>query len=667
MMEIAPSIVVLVAVLVAGLIGISVALGLTSRARLQDGRALRTSNKRLRVLEKAFEEAGHAIFITDRDGRIQFVNPAFTRITGYEESEAVGQTPRILKSGEQPPEYYERLWECLLRGDLWHEDIVNRTKDNARYYADQTIAPITNDEGEIERFVAIQTDITARRIVEERLAEQERQYRLLAEHATDMISRHAPDGTYRYVSPAARDLTGYEPEELVGRNPYEIFDPRDLPAIQESHQRIVERPEDSVISYRIVRKDGSHLWCETTSTAVRDAETGDVTEIIAVTRNVEERKRIEERLREAKAGAETANRAKGLFLANMSHEIRTPLNAILGYGDIILERTGDEDIRYYADLIKSSGTSLLHLLNDVLDLSKVESGKMEIARTPVGIMDIIETTISMFRAQAAQKGVTLLSSTDGEPPAALLLDAARLRQVLVNLIGNAVKFTSEGSVEVHTSFREAARGVDLRITVTDTGIGIPSERIDSIFEAFVQSDPAIHEKYGGTGLGLAITKRLAGLLGGGIQVDSEPGTGSTFTVDLPGVPVAAGPDSRAWSELAGAPTRDDRGDAGSISHVTAGTQHDPALQDSAEAILRVRATIGEEKLEAWKRLFRVKVIDGIAEMAREVSVIAREEGAAATAGLAEELVAAAGRFDVSRIEGLAPLLQLRLYGSGAKQ
>ncbi len=590
----------------------------------------------LRRLHKAVEEAGHAIYITDVSGTIHYVNPAFERTTGYSREEALGENPRLLKSGRMPDHYYARLFETIHSGGTWQEQIVNRRKDGTLYYANQTIAPVLNDRNEIEWFVAVQTDETER-------VESERQYRLLAENATDMISRHSDDGTYTYVSPACRYLLGYEPEELIGVNSYDLFHPDDVAKIQVSHATIRSGPEITYVTYRIRCKGGTYTWFETTSKTIWDEESQSVSEIITISRDVTERVRIEERLKEAKAQAESASQAKSEFLANVSHEIRTPLHAIMGFGELLRRRTSDATAHHYIGTIEESSQTLLQLISDILDLSKVEAGRLDISPEFEDPRELVAGVIALFDPQAQDAGIQLESSIADELPAVLYFDKARLRQIVVNLVGNAIKFTEKGSIEIALGGQPAEEeAFDLELAVTDTGIGMSEATQAHMFEAFSQGRGDTGRTYGGTGLGLAITKRLVERMDGSIEVSSSEGEGTRFVVRLPSLPCsheaprrlqpdAAGPRAAAPGGTEGAPERE-------------------LYRLSGEQRERLRGAIRDRIRPQWRRTQEVKMLDDIVGFAERVESLGSEFGVQVLARSGHDLADAAREFDVDAME-----------------
>lgn len=296
-----------------------------------------------------------------------------------------------------------------------------------------------------------------------------------------------------------------------------------------------------------VRKDGASFSALLSITAVKD-NVGNTVGYMAISRDMSERRNFERKIEEAKQHAEQANEAKSLFLANMSHEIRTPMNAVLGFSEMLQSMEDDPKKLLYINMIHSSGRALLSLINDILDLSKIEAGKFELQYGAASIRNLFTEIQALFSQNIEDKGLQFTIDIAEKIPETLVLDEARLRQVLINLLGNSIKFTKKGSINLCFSCcpTESAgqSRVDLTIIVADTGIGIPGDQCNSVFDAFVQTKGQKQESYGGTGLGLAITRRLVDMMGGAITVDSELGHGSTFTVFLPGVEIVTAHDVR---------------------------------------------------------------------------------------------------------------------------
>ncbi|UCD77922.1 MAG: response regulator, partial [Desulfobacterales bacterium] len=363
----------------------------------------KSAQEELRKLSLATEHSPASVVITDRKGTIEYVNARFCDVTGYSAEEAIGQNPRILKSGNLAPAFYKQLWDTILDGKTWRGDFINKKKNGEEYWESASISPIQNDEGEITHFVAVKQDIT-------------------------------------------------------------------------------------------------------------------------------ERKKMEAELIQAKHAADDANKAKGDFLANMSHEIRTPMNAVIGMTHLALKTNLTPKQRDYLKKIQSSANSLLGIINDILDFSKIEAGKLDMEAVDFNLDDVLDNLASLVTVKAQEKeNLEVLFAAAPDVPRYLVGDPLRLGQVLINLANNAVKFTESGEIVV--SIEKAATQQDqvtLKFAVSDTGIGLTEEQKSKLFQSFSQADTSTTRKFGGTGLGLAISKKLVGMMGGEIWVESEYGRGTTF-------------------------------------------------------------------------------------------------------------------------------------------
>jgi PAS domain S-box-containing protein len=351
-----------------------------------------------------------------------------------------------------------------------------------------------------------------------------------------MIVRVSLDASLSYISPGSVRIFGYTPEEMATLNPRQMTHPDDLPMVTEAIVGMVEKrlphlPEP--LRYRARRKDGRWIWVESNPMLVFDAD-GKPIETIDIIRDITETKRFEDDLEEARTKAEAAAAAKSAFLANMSHELRTPLTSIIGFSRLMRER-GDlpEEAQQHARRIYDASEALLAIINDVLDLSKLEAGQTELEIQPFSLRQLADEAMGLLAIQAAAKGLELRLELDRKTPELIRGDVARLRQVLLNFLSNAVKFTNEGSVVVKTSWRRLRSGTRLRVQVIDTGSGISPENVGRLFERFTQAEVSINRTHGGTGLGLSISKAIVELMGGKIGVDSTLGEGSTFWFEIP--------------------------------------------------------------------------------------------------------------------------------------
>jgi PAS domain S-box-containing protein len=366
------------------------------------------------------------------------------------------------------------------------------------------------------------------------LARSEARFRQLAENAQDMIVHSNMRGIIQYASPACLAMVGFTPEELVGREGMQAVHPEDREAVRATVANEVaeliagRRNGPSRVEYRAVRKDGAVVWLESRPAIQRDPLTGRVTGITDIVRDITDHKAMERQLREARNDAETAAAVKGEFLANMSHELRTPLTSVLGFARLVDDEPDlSPDARRFIARVLNGGKALLTTINDILDFSKLEAGQLELNLEPTAPAQLIGEALELFSLDTATKGVALRAQGLETLPADLLIDGGRLRQVLLNLIGNAVKFTETGSITVRAAYDFT--GQRLSLSVADTGPGIAPEDLDLLFRRFSQVDAGLTRKHGGTGLGLAICKGLVEAMGGEIGVTSLPGQGADFS------------------------------------------------------------------------------------------------------------------------------------------
>jgi PAS domain S-box-containing protein len=388
-------------------------------------------------------------------------------------------------------------------------------------------------EGRAAGLVAV-LDVTEQRRAAAAVSDSEARYRLLAEHATDMITRAALDGTRLYVSPAVREVLGYAPEELVGTSLFELPFVLDREVIADAVASFRGGEERATVVTRVQHKAGAIVWLESSLRLVRDPASGKPCEVVAVSRDVSARVALQEALARAKELAEAASRAKSEFLANMSHELRTPLNAIMGFGDLIehelMGPVGNARYVEYAHDIVESGRHLLALISDILDLAKVDAGRLAVSEDLVELRHVADECVTMLSERARAGGIRVDVAIAREL-GAVRGDERRLKQILINLLTNSIKFTPAGGRVAVAAARDERGG--LALAVSDTGIGIAPQDIPRVLEPFVQVDGPLNRRTEGTGLGLPLTKRLVEIHGGTLEIASEPGRGTTVTVRLP--------------------------------------------------------------------------------------------------------------------------------------
>ena len=469
-----------------------------------------------------------------RDGLIRYVSPA-CRILGIDPDDAVGKSVVSLVAPDQVANS-TAIVEALFAGIEIDPKIrrLHRVLDKAgrEFWLEGNPKAIRDETGQIVEIVTVLRDVTATRHTEEALADSEHRYRRLADTAPDMICESQLDGTITYVSPACLAITGFAADELVGRSSFSLMRPEDAARMLDMC-RTVMMSKGTVAPWPVeflgIHKAGHEIWMESKPTPVIDPATGRITGLIDIIRDVSERKTLETELRNAQADAEAAAAVKGEFLANMSHELRTPLTSIIGFTALAGEQPDlDDTTRSYIERVATSSRALLCTVNDILDFSKLEAGQVTFAPSPVGLLKLTQSTLDLFTPLSGAKDLTLTLESD-DP--VLLIDGDRVRQVLLNLVGNAVKFTAAGGVTLQASYDPQSE--TLEVGVSDTGPGLSVEQIDTLFKRFSQIDGSLTRAHGGTGLGLAICKGLIEAMGGEIGVQSTLGQGSRFWFRVP--------------------------------------------------------------------------------------------------------------------------------------
>jgi PAS domain S-box-containing protein len=640
------------------------------------------AEEKLDQLSRAVEQSPSPVVITDLEGHIEYVNPRFTELTGYSFEEALGQNPRILKSGYISNDTYRNLWETITGGGEWKGELLNRKKNGELFWEFATISQIRNSAGEITHYLAVKEDITKRKIAEEAVRKSDEQFRQVWNNAFDGMRVIDENGTVVMVNDAYCRIVGRTRDELEGHsftivyaeatrdamvrtfrerlhagaiqnasdNELTLWDGRTVwlsltnsylrrdeegtlllsvfrdvsvqkqaeQAMRESERRFRELFDGSPVGYHeldrtgtIVRANqtesdmlgyalqelvGKKAWelsidPEAAQARIRAKisgvvapahgfetsfrrKDGTILPIVIFDRRIfdtdgkatglrtaiqdnterrlaeEELERFAEDLFEAKSKAEEqarvleeqaaalrvareealqASRFKSEFLANMSHEIRTPMNGVIGMTGLLLDTSLTEEQQQYTEIIRTSGEALLTIINDILDFSKIEAGRMTLEFIDFDIRALVEEVVDLLAGEAQQKGIELLVHVDASVPATVNGDPGRIRQVLVNLLGNAVKFTDRGEIVVRATLARATQhDALLRFSVRDTGIGIEESARPRLFQSFSQIDGSATRRFGGSGLGLAISRQLAELMGGEIGVESERGKGSEF-------------------------------------------------------------------------------------------------------------------------------------------
>jgi len=470
----------------------------------------------------------------DTKGRFVFANQKFCASLGKSLREVLGKTDSDFFPAHLADKYHRDDLKVMSTREPIDTIEANQTPQGDRIYVHVIKTPLFDTAGNVTGIQGIFWDVTERKKTEEELAYERDLLRALLENIPDRIYfKDVKSRFLRVSSSMARRLGVKDPSEVLGRTDFDFYPKDRAEEFYDDEQRIILTGQPLINKLeRIVDRDGRESWASVTKVPLRN-KSGSVVGIIGISRDVSKLKEAEAALEHARDAALETARIKSEFLANMSHEIRTPMNAITGMTDLLLDTPLDEEQREFVDTIRSSTETLLAIINDILDFSKIEAGKLSFETLDFDLREVIEETTEMLAQRAQSKGVELLSTIDDDVPTKLRGDARRVRQVLSNLVANAVKFTERGEVVIRAQRLEEANGrVKLRISVKDTGIGLSEKTLPLIFQAFTQADGSTTRKYGGTGLGLAISKQLVEVMHGKIGVESELGRGSTFWFDL---------------------------------------------------------------------------------------------------------------------------------------
>jgi PAS domain S-box-containing protein len=494
------------------------------------------THNRLRKLLLAVEQSPVTTVIADLDGLIEFVNPAFTKLTGYTAEEAIGLNPRVLKSGLTPSETFVELWATITAGKTWEGELLNKKKNGELFWERAVISALYDDSGAITNYVAVKEDITERKQTEEALRKQEQFIHStldgLSAHICVIDSHGKIIITNRPWDRFALDNNAAEGTCGVGTSYLEVCTSACENGIQETEEfvAVVKSVIDGTLS-EFVKEYPCHSPTEDRwfICRINPFNVSGVNYAVVSHENITELKLTLLELAKAKDKAESATQTKSLFLANMSHEIRTPMNGVIGMAKLLLETDLSAEQRDFAEIVSRSGENLLILIDEILDFSKIEAGKLELESAYFDLQLLLDDINRLMAYRADDAGNTLNYTIEPGVPLNLKGDPGRVRQVITNLVGNALKFTKQGAVSVNASLISGQDGsVIIRFAISDTGIGIPASRLSAIFAPFTQADASTTRKYGGTGLGLTICKQLAELMGGAIGVTSEEGKGSTF-------------------------------------------------------------------------------------------------------------------------------------------
>jgi PAS domain S-box-containing protein len=497
---------------------------ITERRRTDE--ALRESEDRFRIMA---DSCPTGIWVTDAQGGTRFMNRAYREFCGATSEEVEPNDWMLLLHSDDAPQFVEAFQCALKEHTPFKAEQRSRRADGKWRWVESYAAPRFSPEGEFLGLVGTSRDITERKEAEHALQVSEEKFRQLAEniHEVFWVTSPAADEVL-YVSPAYEQIWG-RPRDSRYQHPASWLeavhpDDRELAHLALATQMQGESFESE---YRIRTPDGQEKWIRDRAFPIRD-QGGQLIRIVGIAEEITQRKRYEEELIRAREGADAASEGKSSFLANMSHEIRTPMNGILGMVGLLLDGNLDPTQRKRAETVRDSGEALLDILNDILDFSKMEAQKLKLEEAPFDLRGMVEGVADLMALKSQEKGVDLLCFMEPDVPTQLLGDASRLRQVLVNLTGNAVKFTAAGQVSIRVKRNTGGNSREIRFEVRDTGIGIPEDKRDLLFRPFSQVDTSTSRSYGGTGLGLSIVRILAEMMGGKVGLESVEGKGSCF-------------------------------------------------------------------------------------------------------------------------------------------
>ncbi|WP_299498482.1 PAS domain-containing protein [Mucilaginibacter sp.] len=486
----------------------------------------KNTEKDLEILSFAARKSPSGMLSRDANGVVIWMNEAMERITGYTLAEMKGKKFGTLLTGEDTDmEVFNNAVKAVQEERPYDVEILIYRKDRTPVWVAMSNSPLFDDAGAVERQVTTMVDVTERKKAEAEL----KLLSLVASNTTSGVVINNGDGEIEWINHAFEDITGYTLAGIKGKHLGDILQGELTdPFIVQKAREFSEKKQSFEVDLLAYRKDGQPIWLTVINSVILNKE-GAVDKYIEVVIDISSKKKIELELMQAKEEALQLNKAKDVFISVLSHEIRTPLNAVIGMSHLLLEENLQESQKENLNVLKFSADNLLGLINDVLDFTKIETGNIELEKAKFDLRETVQSITGSMQYKTKEKNIYLDARIDPAVPALVIGDSARLSQILLNLVSNAVKFTDKGDITVELKvIDDNDKNVRIRFSVTDTGIGIANDKLSTIFESFKQAEADTSRKYGGTGLGLAISKSLIELHDSRINVDSEPGKGSTF-------------------------------------------------------------------------------------------------------------------------------------------
>lgn len=491
----------------------------------------KVSEEKLRVLSQIVEDNSNAVIITDKEGKITWVNKSFVTITGYPGEEVIGKKPgAFLQGPETNPLTVSYLRNQIVNGEPFNAEILNYSKSGEPYWVRIDGQPIINEKGEITGFFALEADITKEK-------ESESRFRKALENIGDNVWEHDFTSGKTYFSKTNNEILGCATNDLSNNQEIwwgSVYEADKVLLIENDRKYRSGTITSHSLEYRIVHKDGKIRWVLDRGVVIEKDRNGKPLRITGTHTDITGQKNLESELIRSREHAEMLAKAKETFLANMSHEMRTPMNAIIGMGNQLNKTNLDEQQHFYLNIINQAADNLLVIINDILDLSKIEAGKLNIEKIGFIPRNVVTNAMQVVMHKAEEKGLQLTNSyCDNDISSILIGDPYRLNQILLNLLSNAIKFTDKGKVDILLELlADNADAQKIRISVVDTGIGMDNEFINRLFDKFSQESDSVSRRYGGTGLGMSICKELIELMNGTIEVNSTKGEGTSVVLCL---------------------------------------------------------------------------------------------------------------------------------------